>query len=101
MRCDRPVTVYKGYSLTKNTEEYLPSCGLKNVKEDLFGVPWPWPFQVSIHVSLHLNVFGEPSIQMIGKEGNEEKAPSVYLIPPCVVLRNWIVTELPVDVFKL
>nr|KJB31311.1 hypothetical protein B456_005G185700 [Gossypium raimondii] len=52
--CDPPVSVYKGYSLTKETEIYLSSCGLKNalytiraadVKEDLFGALMPCPFQ--------------------------------------------------------
>ncbi|KAK6281623.1 hypothetical protein POUND7_015448 [Theobroma cacao] len=52
--CDPPVSVYKGYSLTKDTKEYLVSCGLKNalytvraadVKEDLFGLLMPCSFQ--------------------------------------------------------
>ncbi|KAK4720334.1 hypothetical protein R3W88_010567 [Solanum pinnatisectum] len=28
--CDPPVSVYKGYAMPKDTEEYLLSCGLKN-----------------------------------------------------------------------
>ncbi|XP_057416212.1 uncharacterized protein LOC130710852 isoform X3 [Lotus japonicus] len=52
--CDPPVSVYKGYSLSKGTEEYLLSHGLKNalytieaseLKEDLFGLLVPCPFQ--------------------------------------------------------
>ncbi|XVF02390.1 hypothetical protein REPUB_Repub04eG0171500 [Reevesia pubescens] len=52
--CDPLVSVYKGYSLTRDTEEYLASYGLKNalytikaadVKEDLFGALIPCPFQ--------------------------------------------------------
>ncbi|KAJ1406133.1 Ribonuclease H domain [Sesbania bispinosa] len=52
--CDPPVSVYKGYSLSKDTEEYLLSHGLKNalytirasdLKEDLFGMLVPCPFQ--------------------------------------------------------
>ncbi|KHG02743.1 hypothetical protein F383_25913 [Gossypium arboreum] len=52
--CDPPVSVYKGYSLTKETEIYLSSYGLKNarytiraadVKEDIFGALMPCPFQ--------------------------------------------------------
>ncbi|XVF84895.1 hypothetical protein PTKIN_Ptkin17bG0076200 [Pterospermum kingtungense] len=52
--CDPPVSVYKGYFLTKDTQEYLTSRGLKNalytikaadVKEDLFGKLIPCPFQ--------------------------------------------------------
>ncbi|XP_072976859.1 uncharacterized protein [Typha angustifolia] len=52
--CDPSVSVYKGYALQKDTEEYLASRGLKNalysinavdVKEDLFGNLVPCPFQ--------------------------------------------------------
>ncbi|KAJ6822647.1 uncharacterized protein M6B38_386485 [Iris pallida] len=52
--CDPSVSVYKGYSLPKKTEQYLASKGLKNplysthsddVKEDLFGTLVPCPFQ--------------------------------------------------------
>ncbi|KAB1207936.1 hypothetical protein CJ030_MR7G006054 [Morella rubra] len=52
--CDPPVSVYKGYSLPKDTEEYLIARGLKNaiytikaadLKEDLFGTLLPCPFQ--------------------------------------------------------
>lgn len=53
--CDPPVSVYKGYSMPKDTEEYLLSCGLKNalysiraadLTEGLFGALVPCPFQV-------------------------------------------------------
>ncbi|BAT74634.1 hypothetical protein VIGAN_01234100 [Vigna angularis var. angularis] len=46
--------VYKGYSLSKDTEEYLASHGLKNalytiraadLKEDVLGMLVPCPFQ--------------------------------------------------------
>uniref|UniRef100_A0A3Q7E8V9 RNase H type-1 domain-containing protein n=1 Tax=Solanum lycopersicum TaxID=4081 RepID=A0A3Q7E8V9_SOLLC len=52
--CDPPVSVYKGYSMPKDTEEYLLSCGLKNalysiraadLTESLFGALVPCPFQ--------------------------------------------------------
>ncbi|KAG6497146.1 hypothetical protein ZIOFF_045034 [Zingiber officinale] len=52
--CDPSVSVYKGYNLRKETEEYLASQGLKNplyslkaadLKEDLFGEILPCPFQ--------------------------------------------------------
>ncbi|KAK7260923.1 hypothetical protein RIF29_27224 [Crotalaria pallida] len=52
--CDPPVSVYKGYLLPKDTEEYLVSHGLKNalytisaadLKEDLFDQLEPCPFQ--------------------------------------------------------
>lgn len=51
--CDPSVGVYKGYSLRKETEEYLASQGLKNAiyslnavdaKKDLFGTLVPCPF---------------------------------------------------------
>ncbi|KAJ6819162.1 uncharacterized protein M6B38_404080 [Iris pallida] len=52
--CDPSVSVYKGYSLPKETEQYVASRGLKtplysmhsdDVKEDLFGTLVPCPFQ--------------------------------------------------------
>ncbi|PKA46128.1 Putative ribonuclease H protein [Apostasia shenzhenica] len=52
--CDPPVSVYKGYSLRKDTEEYLSSHGFKDalysmhashLKEDMFGTLVPCPFQ--------------------------------------------------------
>ncbi|KAL5826648.1 hypothetical protein ACOSQ4_018445 [Xanthoceras sorbifolium] len=52
--CHPPVSVYKGHSLPKDTEEYLISHGLKNalytiraadLTEDLFGSLMPCPFQ--------------------------------------------------------
>ncbi|XP_038979313.1 uncharacterized protein LOC120104005 [Phoenix dactylifera] len=51
---DPSVSAYKGYSLRKETEEYLASRGLKNalysmnavdLKDDLFGTLVPCPFQ--------------------------------------------------------
>ncbi|XP_066364344.1 uncharacterized protein [Miscanthus floridulus] len=52
--CDPPVTVYKGYSLRKETEEYLAARGLRNAvysidaadaRDELFGDLVPCPFQ--------------------------------------------------------
>ncbi|XP_072983949.1 uncharacterized protein [Typha latifolia] len=52
--CDPAVSAYKGYSLSKETEDYLASCGLKNalytinaadLKEDMFGTLLPCCFQ--------------------------------------------------------
>ncbi|XP_051208030.1 uncharacterized protein [Lolium perenne] len=52
--CDPSVTVYKGYSLRKDTEEYLAARGLKNAmysinaadaKDELFDDLVPCPFQ--------------------------------------------------------
>ncbi|KAL6013581.1 hypothetical protein ACLOJK_004079 [Asimina triloba] len=53
--CDPPVSIYKGYSLSKDSEEHLACRGLKNamftihamdMKADLFGTLLPCPFQV-------------------------------------------------------
>lgn len=52
--CDPPVSVYKGYSLPKDTVDYLTSHGLQNalytisaadLKDDLFGKLMPCPVQ--------------------------------------------------------
>lgn len=52
--CDPPVSVYKGYSMPNDAEEYLVSRGLKNalytiragdLQEDIFGMLVPCPFQ--------------------------------------------------------
>nr|GMD33378.1 uncharacterized protein LOC109166315 [Ipomoea batatas] len=54
--CDPPVSVYKGYSMPKDTEEYLLSRGLKNalysiraqdLTEDLFGTLVSCPLQLA------------------------------------------------------
>ncbi|XP_073032730.1 uncharacterized protein [Primulina eburnea] len=54
--CDPPVSVYKGYSMPKDTEKYLLSCGLKNavyyirafdLTQDLFGTLVHCPPQLS------------------------------------------------------
>ncbi|KAL7586914.1 hypothetical protein Lser_V15G41294 [Lactuca serriola] len=58
--CDPPVSVYKGYTMPKESEQYLLSCGLKNalysiramdLTEGLFGSLVPCPFQHP-HVSI-------------------------------------------------
>ncbi|KDP21304.1 hypothetical protein JCGZ_21775 [Jatropha curcas] len=55
--CDPPISVYKGYALPKDTEEYLISRGLQNalytiraadLKEDLFGTLLPCRFEQPI-----------------------------------------------------
>ncbi|CAN6358186.1 unnamed protein product [Urochloa humidicola] len=62
--CDPSVTVYKGYSLRKETEEYLAAHGLKNAiysidakdaRDELFDDLVPCPFQQpdgSVHCTL-------------------------------------------------
>ncbi|KAI3516326.1 hypothetical protein L1887_15240 [Cichorium endivia] len=58
--CDPPVSVYKGYTMPKESEQYLLTCGLKNalysiramdLTEGLFGRLVPCPFQHP-HVSI-------------------------------------------------
>jgi hypothetical protein len=53
--CDPSVTVFKGYSLRKDTEEYLAARGFRNAiyaidaadaTDELFGDLVPCPFQV-------------------------------------------------------
>ncbi|CAH9071285.1 unnamed protein product [Cuscuta europaea] len=62
--CDPPVSVYKGFSMPKDTEEYLLSCGLKNalysiraqdLTEDLFGTLVPCPFQDAVGSAIMSN----------------------------------------------
>ncbi|KAK3230104.1 hypothetical protein Dsin_001985 [Dipteronia sinensis] len=62
------VTVYKGYGLLNEIEDYLASHGLKNsiystsaddIKEDLFGKLVPSPFQIRLS-SLFLNKVSPP-----------------------------------------
>lgn len=57
------VSVYKGYSLSRETEAYLASHGLKNaaytvsadvVKDGLFGELIPCPFQVGMPVDVQV-----------------------------------------------
>lgn len=52
---DPPVSVYKGCSMPKDTDNYLQTHGLKNamytirasdLTDDLFGTLVAWPFQV-------------------------------------------------------
>ncbi|CAL9136921.1 unnamed protein product [Musa textilis] len=52
--CDPPVSAFKGFALNKEAEKCFASCGLKNalyllnvkdLKEDLFGILVPCPFQ--------------------------------------------------------
>lgn len=57
------ISVYKGYHLAKQSEEYLASHGLKNamysmdfsdVRDDLFGILVPCPFRVRKFIILLL-----------------------------------------------
>ncbi|PKI56218.1 hypothetical protein CRG98_023413 [Punica granatum] len=74
--CDPPISIYKGYLLPKDTEDYLISRGLKDalytiraadLRDDLFGLLTPCPIQ-------------EPSPKIVKdkfKEMPREKAISV------------------------
>ncbi|KAK9064514.1 hypothetical protein SSX86_015896 [Deinandra increscens subsp. villosa] len=73
--CDPPVSVYKGYTMPKETEEYMISCGLKNalysikaadLTEELFGNLVACPFQQP-HFAL-----GEPSSDHLSKRRFQE-----------------------------
>ena len=66
---DPSVTVFKGYSLPKETEAYLNSRGLENsicsigassVKTDLFGPLAVFPFQVITFASARLSLADTP-----------------------------------------
>ncbi|KAF3442812.1 hypothetical protein FNV43_RR16730 [Rhamnella rubrinervis] len=77
--CDPPVSVYKGYHLPKDAEDYLTACGLKNaiytiratdLKEDLFGTLVHCPFQdpASICETAVKDKSKERSHEMLGSE---------------------------------
>ncbi|KAD7478877.1 hypothetical protein E3N88_02013 [Mikania micrantha] len=73
--CDPPVSVYKGYTMPREAEEYMISCGLKNalysikatdLTEELFGNLVACPFQQP-HFAL-----GEPSADHLSKRRFQE-----------------------------
>ncbi|XP_023740298.1 uncharacterized protein LOC111888339 isoform X2 [Lactuca sativa] len=73
--CDPPVSVYKGYTMPKEAEDYMISCGLKNalysiraadLTEELFGNLVACPFQQP-HFTL-----GEPSSDHLSKRRFQE-----------------------------
>lgn len=73
--CDPPVSVYKGYTMPKEAEDYMISCGLKNalysikaadLTEELFGNLVACPFQQP-HFAL-----GEPSSDHLSKRRFQE-----------------------------
>ena len=62
---DPPVSVYKGFLLPKDSEEYLASHGFQNafytikasdLKDDLFGKLFPCPLVVRSVLSLNSNI---------------------------------------------
>ncbi|PSS13572.1 Ribonuclease H-like domain protein [Actinidia chinensis var. chinensis] len=78
--CDPPVSVYKGYCMPKDTEEYLISCGLKNalysiraadLKMDLFGPLVTCPFQQPSHMKVETpgeDIPKKRSLEVLGAE---------------------------------
>lgn len=69
---DPSISVFKGYSLPKETEAYLNSHGLKNsicsigasaVQADLFGTLVVCPFQVISFVSARLSLVDNPFLE--------------------------------------
>lgn len=75
--CDPSVTVFKGYSLRKETEEYLAARGLRNAvyaidaadaRDDLFGNLVPCPFQVIFFLNLrrYIVLYGSNSASDLG-----------------------------------
>ncbi|KAF7829400.1 putative thiol-disulfide oxidoreductase DCC protein [Senna tora] len=79
-----PVSVYKGYSLPKDTEEYLVARGLKNalytiraadLKEDMFDTLVPCPFQDPASSSTgtsNKDVSKKRSLGVLGQENLED-----------------------------
>ncbi|XP_052172776.1 uncharacterized protein LOC127788482 [Diospyros lotus] len=91
---DPPVSVYKGYSMPQDTEEYLLSRGLKNalysiraadLKEDLFGPLVPCPFQQppsSIVETPSKDLPAKRSHEVLGAETMEVIASTSIAIDP-------------------
>ncbi|KAH7863461.1 hypothetical protein Vadar_017801 [Vaccinium darrowii] len=83
--CDPPVSVYKGYCMPRDTEEYILSCGLKNalysiraadLKADLFGDLTPCPFQQpSSSINETVDKDKKRSQELMGAEMWEAKNP--------------------------
>ncbi|XP_057950368.1 uncharacterized protein LOC131145236 isoform X1 [Malania oleifera] len=90
--CDPPVSVYKGHSLPKETEEYLLSRGLKNavysiraadLEEDLFGMLMPCPFQQpSLKDEISKDPLTTKSQEVLGSEIMEAVESNSILIDP-------------------
>ncbi|XP_068462751.1 uncharacterized protein [Phaseolus vulgaris] len=102
--CNPPVSVYKGYSLSKDTEEYLASHGLKNalytiraadLKEDLFGMLIPCPFQEpsTKEGTSNMDVPKKRSLRVPGQD--EQKAVSEDPLRKKVKLEHNAVAEAP------
>ncbi|XP_028801947.1 uncharacterized protein LOC114757120 [Neltuma alba] len=89
--CNPPVSVYKGYSLPKDAEDYLVSRGLKNalytvraadLNEDIFGTLVPCPFQdpASLEAGTSSNAASKKrSLGVLGQENVEEGIGVTFL----------------------
>lgn len=90
--CDPPVSVYKGYFLSRETEDYLASHGLKNasysineahVKEDLVGALVPCPFQEEVMSSTSVSAEGSKKPLNLGL--TMEAQPVFYNHMQCIL----------------
>uniref|UniRef100_A0ACD5VEP2 Uncharacterized protein n=1 Tax=Avena sativa TaxID=4498 RepID=A0ACD5VEP2_AVESA len=86
--CDPPLAVYKGYSLRKETEEYLAARGLKNAlysinaadaRDELFGDLAPCPFQ---EPDGNATSTLERPHEMLKETGPSKKHPKVAKLEP-------------------
>ncbi|GAA0164018.1 RNA processing factor [Lithospermum erythrorhizon] len=86
--CNPPVSVYKGHSMSKDTEEYLTSCGLKNalysirakdLTGDLFGNLVPCSFQ------LPSSSGGETSAERMMRKRSHDTMWSEYAQRSCTL----------------
>ncbi|KAI3997303.1 hypothetical protein MKX01_009147 [Papaver californicum] len=100
--CDPSVSVFKGYSLAKETEEYLNKCGLQNatytvnaadVNEDLFKELVPCPFQQppSPKGKLSINVCPQKRSHEMLQSGNivaEINGSSFQTVGPSKIIKH-------------
>ncbi|KAG7598131.1 Ribosomal protein L9/RNase H1 N-terminal [Arabidopsis suecica] len=81
---DLPVSVYKGYSLPKDTEEYLSSVGLKtplyslrasDLRDDMFGALTPCLFQEPASCTVKVSE-EEATSETKSKDNKKDQLPS-------------------------
>ncbi|AEE30476.1 Ribonuclease H domain [Arabidopsis thaliana x Arabidopsis arenosa] len=84
---DLPVSVYKGYSLPKDTEEYLSSVGLKkplyslrasDLKDDMFGALTPCLFQEPAPCTVKVSE-DETTSETKSKDDKKDQLPSASI----------------------
>ncbi|OVA11274.1 Ribonuclease H domain [Macleaya cordata] len=98
--CDPSVSVFKGYSLPMETEEYLSSRGLQSaiytvsavdVKEDLFGELEPCPFQQPPSSKAKTSDEASPpkrSPEVLESSSNAEASGATFLSIDALIKRN-------------